>query len=120
MLDHGFWQRELGGAADIVGRKLTVAGEAYTVVGVLAAVVVWGMIALKLAQVREIWLVFALMQPVAALAFAFDGLLIGAGDTRFLAAAMVVAGSSLSAAADAIVAVRFVRRRSAKRNMLTR
>ena len=33
----------------------------------------------------------ALMWPVAAVVFALDGILIGAGDTRYLAAAMVVA-----------------------------
>jgi Na+-driven multidrug efflux pump len=30
------------------------------------------------------------MQPVAAVVFALDGILIGAGDTRYLAGAMVV------------------------------
>lgn len=43
-------------------------------------------------QAAEIWWLFALMQPVAALVFALDGILIGAGDTRFLAGSMVVAG----------------------------
>jgi putative MATE family efflux protein len=37
------------------------------------------------------WPLFALMQPFAAVVFALDGILIGAGDTRFLAWAMVVA-----------------------------
>ncbi len=37
LLDHGFWQRQFGGAADVVGRRLSIAGEPYTVVGVLAA-----------------------------------------------------------------------------------
>jgi Na+-driven multidrug efflux pump len=36
------------------------------------------------------WPLFALMQPVAAVVFALDGILIGAGDTRYLALAMVV------------------------------
>jgi putative MATE family efflux protein len=36
------------------------------------------------------WPLFALMQPPAAVVFALDGILIGAGDTRYLAAAMVV------------------------------
>jgi Na+-driven multidrug efflux pump len=35
------------------------------------------------------WPLFALMQPAAAIVFALDGILIGAGDTRFLALAMV-------------------------------
>jgi Na+-driven multidrug efflux pump len=35
---------------------------------------------------------FALMQPAAAVVFALDGILIGAGDTRFLAGSMLLAG----------------------------
>ena len=38
------------------------------------------------------------MWPVAAVVFALDGILIGAGDTRYLAAAMVVAVPRLPAA----------------------
>jgi Na+-driven multidrug efflux pump len=34
----------------------------------------------------------ALMQPLAAVVFALDGVLIGAGDTRYLAASMLLAG----------------------------
>jgi putative MATE family efflux protein len=51
---------------------------------------------------REAWPLFALMQPVAAVVFALDGILIGAGDTRFLAVAMV--GSLLAYAPLALVA----------------
>jgi len=40
---------------------------------------------------REAWPLFALMQPAAAVIFALDGILIGAGDTRYLAWAMVAA-----------------------------
>ena len=39
------------------------------------------------------WWLFALMQPIGALVFALDGILIGAGDTRFLALAMVGAAA---------------------------
>jgi len=46
----------------------------------------------------------ALMQPVAAVSFALDGVLIGAGDLRFLAIAMPVA-TGVFAALAAIVAV---------------
>jgi Na+-driven multidrug efflux pump len=35
---------------------------------------------------------FALMQPANAAVFALDGILIGAGDTRYLAGAMLAAG----------------------------
>ena len=43
-------------------------------------------------RAQEIWPLFALMQPAAAAVFALDGILIGAGDTRYLAVTMVVAG----------------------------
>ena len=42
-----------------------------------------------IAQAQGIWPLFALMQPAAAIVFALDGILIGAGDTRYLAWAMV-------------------------------
>jgi putative ABC transport system permease protein len=35
-LDHGFWQREFGGDASVLGRTLVVGGDRYMVVGVLA------------------------------------------------------------------------------------
>jgi putative MATE family efflux protein len=41
-----------------------------------------------LAKARELWPLFCAMWPVAAAVFALDGILIGAGDTRYLAAAM--------------------------------
>jgi putative MATE family efflux protein len=39
----------------------------------------------------ELWPLFALMQPVGAAVFALDGILIGAGDTRFLKWSMLAA-----------------------------
>jgi Na+-driven multidrug efflux pump len=42
---------------------------------------------------ENFWWLFALMQPIGALVFALDGILIGAGDTRFLALAMVGAAA---------------------------
>ena len=44
-----------------------------------------------LAQCRELWPIFALMQPVNGAVFALDGILIGASDGPFIAASMVVA-----------------------------
>jgi putative MATE family efflux protein len=41
-----------------------------------------------LRQARDLWPLFALMQPIGALVFALDGILLGAGDTRYLAYAM--------------------------------
>jgi putative MATE family efflux protein len=42
-------------------------------------------------QAQVLWPLFALMQPTGAIVFALDGILIGAGDARFLAGAMVFA-----------------------------
>jgi putative MATE family efflux protein len=42
-------------------------------------------------QAHELWPLFCVMWPVAAIAFALDGILIGAGDTAFLAVAMALA-----------------------------
>jgi putative MATE family efflux protein len=43
-------------------------------------------------RAHAIWLMLACMQPLAAVVFALDGILIGAGDTRYLAGSMVLAG----------------------------
>ncbi len=42
-------------------------------------------------RAQAVWPLFALMQPAAAAVFALDGILIGAGDTRYLAVSMVLA-----------------------------
>ena len=42
-------------------------------------------------QARDLWPLFCVMWPVAAIVFALDGILIGAGDTAFLAVAMAIA-----------------------------
>ena len=42
-------------------------------------------------RAQAAWPLFALMQPLAAVAFALDGILIGAGDTRFLMWSMLAA-----------------------------
>jgi putative MATE family efflux protein len=44
-----------------------------------------------IAQAEILWPLFALMQPTGAIVFALDGILIGAGDARYLAGAMVFA-----------------------------
>ncbi len=43
-------------------------------------------------RAHAIWLMLAFMQPLAAVVFALDGILIGAGDTRYLAGSMLLAG----------------------------
>ena len=52
----------------------------------------------------------AALQPAAAVVFALDGILIGAGDYRFLARAMVVAFGAFGAASLAVVALDLGRR----------
>jgi putative MATE family efflux protein len=44
-------------------------------------------------RAEAIWPIFALMMPLNGAVFALDGILIGAGDTRFLALAMVAASA---------------------------
>jgi Na+-driven multidrug efflux pump len=46
-----------------------------------------------LEQAREIWPLFALMMPFNGAVFALDGILIGAGDTRFLMWGMLAAAA---------------------------
>jgi putative MATE family efflux protein len=46
-----------------------------------------------IAKAGEIWPLFALMMPFNGAVFALDGILIGAGDTRFLMWAMLAAGA---------------------------
>jgi putative MATE family efflux protein len=43
-------------------------------------------------RAQAVWPLFALMQPLAGLVFALDGILIGAGDTRYLMWSMLLAG----------------------------
>ena len=45
------------------------------------------------AQAREIWWIFALLMPLNGAVFALDGILIGAGDTRFLMWGMLAAAA---------------------------
>jgi putative MATE family efflux protein len=45
-------------------------------------------------RAREIWPVFAAMMPANAVVFALDGILIGAGDTRFLMWGMLAAAAA--------------------------
>ena len=37
IISHGMWQRRFGGAADVVGRRLSIEGLPYTIVGVMPA-----------------------------------------------------------------------------------
>ena len=42
-------------------------------------------------EAKEVWPLFALMQPLAGAVFALDGILIGAGDTAYLMWSMLAA-----------------------------
>jgi Na+-driven multidrug efflux pump len=53
-----------------------------------------------IAEAHELWPVFALMQPLNGAVFALDGILIGAGDARYLMWSMLT-----SMAASATVAL---------------
>ena len=56
ILSDGFWKTHLGGAADVLGRTLSLDGEAYTIVGVMPArfsVASWG------ATGRDLWVPLA-------------------------------------------------------------
>jgi len=55
----------------------------------------------------ELWPLFAFMQPVGAAVFALDGILIGAGDTRFLKWSMVLAFLAFAPLALAALALDF-------------
>ena len=57
-------------------------------------------------KAHEVWPIFALMQPLNAVVFALDGILIGAGDTRYLMWAMV-GSSALGFAPLAICSLAF-------------
>ncbi len=55
-------------------------------------------------RAQAIWFLFALMQPLNGAVFALDGILIGAGDGRFLMWSMVVAFATCSAVSVAALA----------------
>ncbi|MEY2515414.1 MAG: hypothetical protein QOJ89_2772 [bacterium] len=92
------------GAGDAAGAR---AGALRTIGWSLAAGCLLGAVLLALAgplphafssdptvidRAHAIWVMLALMQPAAAVVFALDGVLIGAGDTRWLAVSMLLAG----------------------------
>jgi predicted permease len=56
VVSNGFWKTHLGGAPDVVGRTVSLDGEAYTVVGVMPAsfsIASWGITA------RDLWVPLA-------------------------------------------------------------
>jgi putative MATE family efflux protein len=95
LVSHALAQRQTGTARALARRALAWS----LAVGVLCGVIflaLGGLLphaftanARVLNRVHAIWLIFAAMQPLNALVFALDGILLGAGDTRYLALAMV-------------------------------
>jgi putative MATE family efflux protein len=57
-----------------------------------------------IAEARELWPIFALMQPLNGAVFALDGILIGAGDARYLMWSMVASMAAAVAVALATLA----------------
>jgi Na+-driven multidrug efflux pump len=55
-------------------------------------------------QARILWPLLIVMQPVAGAVFALDGILIGAGDTRYIMWAMVAAAAVFAVVDVAVVA----------------
>ncbi len=89
-----------GRADEAVAASRRMIGWSLVVGGAFAAVLMAGVDLIPRAftsdpavldQAHAMWPLFALMQPAAGVIFALDGILIGAGDTRFLAWAMVAA-----------------------------
>lgn len=95
MISHQLGVGDLARARELAGRiiwwslavGLVVAAALMALSGVLPEAFTSS--ARVLDRARAVWPIFALMQPVNAIVFALDGILIGAGDTRFLAWAML-------------------------------
>ena len=62
-------------------------------------------------QAQQIWPIFALMQPLNGAVFALDGILIGAGDARYLMWSMLAAMAAGVAVSLATLALRLGARR---------
>jgi len=95
--------------AGYVGRRLTAWGLALGVVATLVVLAARPLLpgiftndATVISLSLEVLLLLAVLQPLAGVVFALDGILIGAGDLRFLAQAMV-ASTAVFLAALAVV-----------------
>jgi Na+-driven multidrug efflux pump len=96
LVGRGLGAGDAGGAATAASRLLVLSVGAGCALGLvlLATTTVVPPLFTDDAQVIEqagtLWPLFALMQPAAAAVFALDGILIGAGDVRYLAGSMVL------------------------------
>ena len=60
VLAHGFWQRNFGGAANIVGKTIQVSGKSYTVIGVMPADFIMP------TEMPDLWASVRVVNPIAA------------------------------------------------------
>jgi predicted permease len=68
VLSHAFWQRQFGGARDVVGRTLEIDHALYTVIGVVPPRFTWGdsdvyVPATPTADPQDYWLAFVKLKP---------------------------------------------------------
>ena len=93
MLGAGDAEAAWAAAVRMVGWSLAVGVAFAVLLGALAGVLPRGFTSddAVLAQAADLWPLFVLLAPVGAIVFALDGILIGAGDTRFIAYAMLFA-----------------------------
>jgi MATE family, multidrug efflux pump len=74
-----------------VGAGVLIGGILLALIGVLPRVFTGDPAVIE--RAHAMWPLFCLLWPPAAVVFALDGILIGAGDTRYLALAMVVSAA---------------------------
>lgn len=106
MLGAGNDQRAYAAGVRMIGMSVLLGAAfalvMFALVGVLPRVFTGDDAVIDRAQ--ALWPVFALMQPLNGAVFALDGILIGAGDGRYLMWSMIAAGAASSAVAAAALA----------------
>lgn len=60
VLAHGFWQRNFGGAANVVGKTIQLSGKSYTVIGVMPADFIMP------TETPDLWASVRVVNPIAA------------------------------------------------------
>ncbi|MFY9608910.1 MAG: ABC transporter permease, partial [Blastocatellia bacterium] len=60
VISHGFWQRQLGGAANVIGQQLKLNDLNYTIIGVMPAEFQFPHASFGFAEPAEVWLPLAL------------------------------------------------------------
>ena len=64
VVSHAFWQSRLGGDAQVIGRQLTIDGQAFTVIGVAPA----GFFGVEVIFAPELWVPFESLDRFSAMA----------------------------------------------------